>query len=121
MDDIEQIVRFCRALGLNTRLQILLHLCGRTLCVGALAARLDVGQSAVSQHLRILRDAGVVSAERLGSFVHYRIDEVAVQNCIDIMERLLLSSIGREECTAGQKGCEKPCVRRKEGAKNRRI
>ena len=52
---------------------------GRTfLCVGALAEKLKVTQSAVSQHLRILRQAGLVTGERRGSFMHYSIDDEGI-------------------------------------------
>ena len=44
------------------------------LCVNALASRLDVSQSAVSQHLRVLRHTGLVKSERRGSSVHYLLD-----------------------------------------------
>ena len=44
------------------------------LCVNALAQRLGVTQSAVSQHLRVLRQAGLVSGVRHGAFVHYTLD-----------------------------------------------
>jgi DNA-binding transcriptional ArsR family regulator len=44
------------------------------LCVNALAHRLGVTQSAVSQHLRVLRQAGLVRSTRRGAFVHYSPD-----------------------------------------------
>ena len=44
------------------------------LCVNALAHRLGVSQSAVSQHLRVLRQAGLVHGVRHGAFVHYSVD-----------------------------------------------
>jgi DNA-binding transcriptional ArsR family regulator len=47
---------------------------GGPLCVNALAHQLGVTQSAVSQHLRILRQAGLVSGDRRGSFMHYSVD-----------------------------------------------
>ena len=40
----------------------------------ALAHKLGVSQSAVSQHLRVLRQAGLVRGERRGAFVHYTLD-----------------------------------------------
>ena len=121
MDDVQQIVRLCRALGVEPRIQILSHLRGRALCVGALAARLDVTQSAVSQHLRILRDAGLVSAERRGYFTHYRLNEAAVLHCVEITKRLFIGHIETERDDAELKGGEKVCPRRKASAKNRRI
>jgi DNA-binding transcriptional ArsR family regulator len=51
---------------------------GNALCVNALTDRLGVTQSAVSQHLRVLRQAGLVWAERRGSFVHYRPDRTRI-------------------------------------------
>jgi DNA-binding transcriptional ArsR family regulator len=44
------------------------------LCVNALAHHLGVTQSAVSQHLRVLRQAGLVRGTRRGAFVHYTLD-----------------------------------------------
>ena len=44
------------------------------LCVNALAYRLNITQSAVSQHLRVLRNIGLVRGERRGAFVHYTVD-----------------------------------------------
>lgn len=44
----------------------------QTLCVNDLAQALEVSAAAVSQHLRVLRDADLVAAERRGYFVYYR-------------------------------------------------
>jgi DNA-binding transcriptional ArsR family regulator len=44
------------------------------LCVNALAHRLGVSQSAVSQHLRVLRQARLVQGDRHGYHVHYSLD-----------------------------------------------
>ena len=49
-------------------------------CVGACAKRLGVSQSAVSQHLRILRHAGLVRGVRQGKFMHYTVDEEELDN-----------------------------------------
>jgi len=45
------------------------------LCVNALACRLGVTQSAVSQHLRVLKSAGLVKGERRGYRIHYFINQ----------------------------------------------
>ena len=69
------MARLMRVLAVGTRVRIVELLKGRALCVNALAARLDVTQGAVSQHLRIMRDAGLVIAEKRGYYVHYRLNE----------------------------------------------
>jgi ArsR family transcriptional regulator len=77
VDEIEELAEIFKALADPTRLRLvkLLGECGcRVLCVSALAHRLGVTQSAVSQHLRVLRQAGLVRGERHGYFVHYLLD-----------------------------------------------
>jgi len=82
MDKIETAVEIFKALSDPTRLKLIkmLNDCepgickGGPLCVNALAQRLNITQSAVSQHLRILRQAGLVRGIREGSFMHYSLD-----------------------------------------------
>jgi ArsR family transcriptional regulator len=45
------------------------------LCVNALAYQLGVTQSAVSQHLRVLKSVGLVKGERRGYRIHYFINQ----------------------------------------------
>lgn len=63
-----------KALSVDTRVRIVQMLKEQSLCVGALAARLGVSSAAVSQHLRILRDAGLAEGEKRGYFVHYHLN-----------------------------------------------
>ena len=48
------------------------------LCVNALAYQLGVTQSAISQHLRVLKSAGLVKGERRGYRIHYFISQEAL-------------------------------------------
>ena len=68
------LARVFKVLSVDTRVRIVQLLKERTLCVNALAARLDITPAAVSQHLRILRDAGLVSADKQGYFVQMAAD-----------------------------------------------
>jgi DNA-binding transcriptional ArsR family regulator len=69
-----------RALADGTRVQIvsLLARRGRPMSVGQITAALDVGQSTVSEHLRILAGVRFVFAERRGTASWYRINERCV-------------------------------------------
>jgi len=77
-DEVKALARLFKALADETRLRLLKLLSEQdsdgALCVGALAMRLGVTQSAVSQHLAVLRAAGLVVDERRGYFVHYRVN-----------------------------------------------
>jgi DNA-binding transcriptional ArsR family regulator len=77
MDEVEELADTFKALSDPTRMRLvkLLSEGGGALCVNALAHKLGVTQSAVSQHLRVLRQAGLVRGERRGYFVHYALDE----------------------------------------------
>ena len=92
MDEIETLTEMFKALGDPTRMRLVRLLLNQTivfcggdcngetfLCVGALANKLGVTQSAVSQHLRILRQAGWVRGERRGTFMHYSIDPQGIE------------------------------------------
>jgi ArsR family transcriptional regulator len=65
-----------RALGDETRLEIvgLLAARGKELCVCELESHFDLSQPTISHHLRILREARIVSAERRGTWVYYALE-----------------------------------------------
>jgi DNA-binding transcriptional ArsR family regulator len=66
------------ALADGTRRAIVARLAEGPMAVGELAAELPVTRSAVSQHLKILKDAGLVSERAAGTRRIYRLDPVAV-------------------------------------------
>ena len=69
-----------RALANERRLLILCQLSDGELSVGALQHRLGLSQSALSQHLALLRADGVVATRRQSQTIFYRIaDRAAVQ------------------------------------------
>ena len=75
MSDAENLARIFKVLSVGTRVRIVQLLKSQVLCVNALATRLNVTQGAVSQHLRVMRDAGLVIDEKRGYFVHYHLNE----------------------------------------------
>jgi DNA-binding transcriptional ArsR family regulator len=70
-----------RALADATRVQIvsLLARRGEPMSVGAITAALEVGQSTVSAHLKVLAEVGFVLAERRGTSAFYRINQACVR------------------------------------------
>jgi len=109
MDEIEELSTIFKALSDPTRLR-LIRLLGENsarscaaqsrardnecegrgfLCVNALAHRLGVTQSAVSQHLRVLRQAGLVNGVRHGAFVHYTLDQEGLERSITALRETL--------------------------------
>jgi DNA-binding transcriptional ArsR family regulator len=66
------------------------------LCVNALAGLLGVTQSAVSQHLRILKNAGLVKGERRGYHIHYFINREALERCRNLVSGALVIEESKE-------------------------
>jgi DNA-binding transcriptional ArsR family regulator len=79
MQDTDQLARIFRALSVDNRIRIVQLLKERTLCVNALAAKLKITPAAVSQHLRILRDADLLIADKRGNFVHYKVNKAKLE------------------------------------------
>ena len=74
----DQDDRVWEALGDRTRRAIVLCLTEGPKPVGELATYLPVSRSAVSQHLKVLRDAGLVAERADGTKRIYRLNEVGV-------------------------------------------
>lgn len=85
----EDQARIFKVLSSSTRVRMIDLLKRRSLCVNALARALDITPAAVSQHLRILRDAEVVTADKQGYFVHYRVNEETLAKWNEIASTLL--------------------------------
>ena len=83
---MEQLAKIFKALSNNTRLEILSLLAERPLCVNALVNRLDVSQSAVSQHLRVLENTGLVKGSKMGYWVHYSLVPENFEECFSFLE-----------------------------------
>ena len=70
----KQLVQVAKAVGHPARLRILAMLQGRSLCVCQMTSLLDLASSTVSGHLNELRHAGLVTEDKQGKMVFYRLD-----------------------------------------------
>jgi len=68
-------VEFAKALSDNTRQKIMMLCCCQELSVNDIVAASDVAQPTVSHHLKILRNAGLVSTKRRGKQVLYTLNQ----------------------------------------------
>jgi ArsR family transcriptional regulator len=89
MTDTERLARIFRLMSVGTRVRMIQLLKRRSLCVNALAHALEVTPAAISQHLRLLRDAGIVTARKQGYFVHYCVNEKALARWREATDGLL--------------------------------
>ena len=84
-----KLVAVLKAISSEPRLKILRLLKERPLCVNAITAHIGCTQSAVSQHLCILKQAGLVKAEKQGCWMHYSVDRKSLKKWRAAMDKLL--------------------------------
>ncbi len=88
-----------KVLGVENRIQIIdLLKKNGPLGVNELSETLKITPSAVSQHLKTLRHAGLVRSERKGYWIPYKINEEALEQCHDLLSKV---------CSCGCKGTGK--------------
>ncbi len=71
MPEIIPLEQMLKALGEPTRFKIYSLLLERRHCVRSLSGQLGISESAVSQHIKVLRQAGLVRGEQFGYHTHY--------------------------------------------------
>ncbi len=88
-----------KALGDPKRFQLLQLMSERGYCVRALARSSQLSESAVSQHLKILREAGLVYGVKRGYYTHYCVDKDALRAIIAELDKM---------CNTQRKPCDGP-------------
>jgi DNA-binding transcriptional ArsR family regulator len=80
-------VAFAKAIGDKTRQKIMALCCCRQLSVSEIVSQTGVTQPTVSHHLKILRDAGLVSTERRGKEIYYTLNQQRLaQGCCGVAD-----------------------------------
>ncbi len=85
-NEYKKLSNFFSVFSDPTRLKIIVFLLNSSspCCVTKIATSLSLNQPAVSQQMRVLRNAGLVKAEREGKFIRYRIADQHVWEVINI-------------------------------------
>lgn len=76
----------------------------RGYCVRALARKSCLSESAVSQHLKIMREAGLIYGVKRGYYTHYCLDKEALHKVIDTL--VGIANAEHTPCTRPFYGCE---------------
>ena len=72
---MEDLVKVFKALSDETRLKILLIISKRTICQKGISRHLGISESAVSQHIKVLKESGIVTVKKQGYSVIYVIND----------------------------------------------
>src|SRR3954449_3628525 len=99
--DLDRAARLFHALSDRTRLSILERLRLGERCVCDLTDALDAAQSRLSFHLKVLKDAGLVTDRREGRWMYYMLNGEALTEVADLVESLASAPSAAER----QRGC----------------
>jgi ArsR family transcriptional regulator, arsenate/arsenite/antimonite-responsive transcriptional repressor len=72
-----------QALSSGVRRKILAYLSATSMTAGEIAERFDITKPSLSKHLSILENAGLVTSEKRGQYVHYSLVEDNVANTLN--------------------------------------
>ncbi|HEY2492240.1 MAG TPA: metalloregulator ArsR/SmtB family transcription factor [Paenibacillus sp.] len=105
MEELSNVADNLKLLGDKTRLAMLSLLKEREWCVCEFVAIFDISQPAISQHLRKLKEQGIVKENKRGQWVHYSLniaDKPYIQAVLDQMpdSKTILSSMNKEQIIA---------------------
>ncbi len=82
-----------KALGDPTRLSIFQQLLIRKHCVRSLSKKLSFSESAISQHMKVLKEAGLVYGERYGYHIHYLPKQETLDELCAALEQMKQQSL----------------------------
>ena len=85
-----------KAIADETRMKILTLLLRHSYCVRGLANALELTEATISQHLKVLREAGLLVGEKRGYFMHYDVDRSVLHELASKIEAL--TAIERKSC-----------------------
>lgn len=87
MNQQEISVRIFKALGHPVRYKIVKFLYDGPKCVCKLNENIEFSQANLSQHLKILKESGILSSEKIGMETHYRISNEEIKNIIESVDK----------------------------------
>lgn len=98
MHNYEQNAKVFKAVSDEKRLMILSLLRDGEKCACVLIEHMNIGQSALSYHMKILCESGIVKSRQDGKWTHYSIDEVGSQSAIKLLTKLTTPTKSVNKC-----------------------
>ncbi len=80
----------CKTLSNAKRLEILSILRGKEMSAGEIVSAMNIPKANVSQHLAVMRSAGILESRREGLNIYYRVSNPKVLKAFDLMREVLL-------------------------------
>ena len=86
-------VKVFKALGDETRLKILVLLSNKNVCAKGIAKNLEISEACVSQHIKILKEASLITAYKEGYYVMYELNKAVLERTKGFVNLLIHEDI----------------------------
>lgn len=83
---METLVKIFKALSDETRLKILMIISSKVMCQKGISKHLQISDSAVSQHIKILKESNILTGYKDGYYVFYKVNDDIFNECISFMK-----------------------------------
>ncbi|MBM4236099.1 MAG: winged helix-turn-helix transcriptional regulator [Firmicutes bacterium] len=94
---MNSLVDFFKAMGEETRVKILMMLFEEEMCICELIEELQLSQSAVSHHVKILKQAGLVNDRRDGKWTFCSINQAGFKTQLDVLQDKIVKLVDEYE------------------------
>ena len=123
---MKEKVKVFKAIGDETRLKILILLSTKNICAKGIAKHLEISEAAVSQHIKVLKEANLIIAYKNGYYVMYELNnevleesknfiDILIHNDVDLISKKYNIKISDFSTARCKQGCKtmKGCCRKK--------
>lgn len=86
MNQQEMSVKIFKALGHPIRYKIVKFLFDGAKCVNTINEEIEYSQANLSQHLKLLKDAGILESEKIGMEIYYRISNEDIKKIVECVD-----------------------------------
>jgi len=83
-----EVEKMLKALAEPMRFRIYNHLLERKHCVRSLSKKLEVTESAISQHMKVMREAGLIYGEKYGYHTHFLPAQEAIDSLTALFQQM---------------------------------
>jgi len=100
--DYENQAKIFRAFCDVHRLQILELLRSGEKCTCKLLEDLDIGQSSISYHMKVLVESGIVESRQEGKWTHYKISDTGSAEAMALLTEITTAVVATEDCVCNE-------------------
>lgn len=98
MEDYSKDVKIFKALCDEKRLKIIDLLKSGEKCACVLIDKMDIGQSSLSYHMKILCESGIVQNRQDGKWTHYKLSKIGSEHAIKRLREITMENENTTNC-----------------------